>query len=142
MRPVPRIDLADRLQSARARVADETGADVEEVAKFARMERKDALIRPDQLADLKVLSKSLMRKRAVKVERITDNTLIRIAIDLLFAHADQLTGSTEDALRDSVIPGFRYPRTPDLSNTGTSELPDSVTSAVPRFATAGLGARS
>jgi hypothetical protein len=35
-------------------------------------------------------------------ERITDNTLIRVAVDLLLTRADQLRGSTEDELRKSL----------------------------------------
>jgi hypothetical protein len=35
-------------------------------------------------------------------ERITENTLVRLAIDLLLANAGQLQGSTEDELRRSL----------------------------------------
>lgn len=35
-------------------------------------------------------------------ERITDNTLIRVAVDLLLARAGELNGTTEDSLRQSV----------------------------------------
>src|SRR3546814_6262536 len=60
-----------------------------------------------------------MRRRRVKDERITENTLIRVAIDLLLAHQDQLQGATEEELRESV----------------TSELPKCVSSGVTISAT-------
>lgn len=51
-----------------------------------------------------------MARRETRTERLTENTLIRVAIDLLLAHAAELHGSTEDELRDSVTP---VPRTSD-----------------------------
>lgn len=108
-----RIDLADRLEDARARIDREQAPADRTEPRFARMARKDARIRVDQDAALTALAKSLMRQRRLKAERITENTLIRVAIDLLLAHADELRGSTENELRDGI----------------TTALPDSRTSA-------------
>lgn len=133
-----RVDLAGRLEDARARVEAEAPTEERGLAKFARLTRKDTRIRADQDAALAALGKSLMRRRSVKAERITENTLIRVAIDLLLAHADELRGSTEDELRDSVtaaLADFHTSGLPQFPHHGGpesrgSELPESTTSAV------------
>ncbi|TDD64795.1 hypothetical protein E1262_27130 [Jiangella aurantiaca] len=72
------------------------------------MERKEARLREDQVAELNRLARQLARaaRRARPTgapgERITDNTLIRVAVDLLLGKAEQLRGTTEDELRRSV----------------------------------------
>ncbi len=43
--------------------------------------------------------------RADRSEVLTANTLIRVAIDLLLTHADELHGDTEDQVCDSQTPG-------------------------------------
>ncbi len=63
-----------------------------------------------------------MRRRPVKAERITENTLIRVAIDLLLAHADELRGSTEDELRESVTSELAHSRTSGVPNTRASAV--------------------
>jgi hypothetical protein len=123
-----KIDLAGKLDDARARVEAETPAEDRGLAKFARLTRKDARVRADQDAALTALAKSLMRRRPVKTERITENSLIRVAIDLLLAHADELQGSTEDELRNSV--------TATLLSSGTSISPESTSSRLPHVGNA------
>ena len=140
-----RIDLAGKLDDARARVDAESPVEDRGLAKFARLARKDARIRADQDAALTALAKGLMRRRPAKSERITENTLIRIAIDLLLSHADDLRGSTELELRSSVLPGVPNYRTSALpevrggerrsfagSEMPASALPDSRTVDMPR----------
>lgn len=122
------VDLADKLRDARARVDAEFPTEDREVPKFARLTRKDTRIRPDQDAALTALAKSLMRRRAVKTERITENTLIRIAIDLLLAHANDLRGSTEDELRNSATSGHPHFPTPVLPHSGASGVTHSASS--------------
>ncbi|MGN6220932.1 MAG: hypothetical protein ACTHNQ_15640 [Microbacterium sp.] len=117
-----RVDLAGKLSDARTRVAAETPPGQPSAPMFARLARKDARIRDDQVTALAALADAVMRRRRFKAERITENTLIRVAIDLLLAHADRLRGSTEDELRNSV----------------TSAVPKSVAPGVPDFATPGL----
>jgi hypothetical protein len=119
------VDLEDKLRDARTRVDAEAPVQERVVPKFARLTRKDTRIRADQDAALTALAKSLMRRRAVKTERITENTLIRVAIDLLFAHADALRGSTEEELRKSVSSA-----TP---SSGTALHREFGTRAVPHF---------
>lgn len=73
-----------------------------EWARFDQYERKEARLRPDQYGRLSTTSRELNRARHSTGERITENTLIRVAIDLLLERADELTGTTEAELRKSV----------------------------------------
>ena len=75
------------------------------VVLYSDLERKECRLREDQLARLSVLSRRLQksRPRGTGGERITDNTLIRVAIDVLLAHADTLVGYTEGQIRDNAL---------------------------------------
>jgi len=73
-----------------------------ETPKYLQLERTEARLRSDQVDELARLRRRVAANRADKSERITDNTLIRIAVDLLLTRADELDGETEDALRASV----------------------------------------
>jgi hypothetical protein len=46
--------------------------------------------------------------------RLTENTLIRIAIDLLLSRANRLVGNDEDEIRASVLRGDPTTFPPDL----------------------------
>lgn len=81
---------------------EETELQSLEVAKYLKLERKEARLRQNQIDALTDLTRSLNRKRAKKGERLTDNTLIRVAVDLLLSKASQLQGDTEEELRKSV----------------------------------------
>lgn len=66
---------------------------------------KSARLRPDQISALTDLRVQLNRRRAASEgERITENTLIRVAVDFLFdpANRDRLTGATEAELLASL----------------------------------------
>lgn len=67
--------------------------------KYLRLQRKEARLREDQLAELTVLSRRLHRQKHGRGERITENTLLRIAVDLLFVHEKSLRGDTEEEIR-------------------------------------------
>ncbi|MFB7982824.1 hypothetical protein [Streptomyces vinaceus] len=67
------------------------------------MDRKETRLRRDQLRSLAVLRRQVARDRQERGEIITDNTLIRIAVDLLLHHADNLTGDTEEQLLKSAL---------------------------------------
>lgn len=72
---------------------------------YLQLERKEARLREDQLEALSVQAKRLQRAKGTAAgERITDNTLIRVAVDLLITRFDDLAGVTEEELRNSVIP--------------------------------------
>jgi hypothetical protein len=74
-----------------------------ELPKYLKLERKEARLRQDQIDALTDLTRKLNRTKRVKgSERLTDNTLIRIAVDLLLSKASELQGTTEDELRSSL----------------------------------------
>lgn len=56
---------------------------------------KQALIRPDQQTALDHLARELHDARSVKGERITANTVLRVAIDGLVEHGGRLHGDNE-----------------------------------------------
>ncbi|WP_194909689.1 hypothetical protein [Catenulispora rubra] len=56
---------------------------------------KQALIRLDQQTGLDHLARQLHDDRSVKGERITANTVLRVAIDGLVEHGDRLHGDNE-----------------------------------------------
>jgi hypothetical protein len=70
--------------------------------RYLQLVRKDTRLREDQLAALTDLSRRLSRRRQASGERITENTLIRVAVDLLLSETEKLDGDTEDELLQSV----------------------------------------
>lgn len=76
--------------------------------RYDELERKEARLRPDQVAELSRVARDLAREARKSrpagetPARITDNTLIRVAVDLLLARSDQLAGIDEDQLRRSL----------------------------------------
>jgi hypothetical protein len=89
--------LRPRRPQARA-----AAAPAPEVPKYLRLERKEALIWPDQLTQLSILARILNRAHGGAGERITANTLIRVAIALLLSRGRDLSGATEEELRRSL----------------------------------------
>ena len=69
---------------------------------YLRYRRKETRLRDDQQNGLTLLARRLTRAKGSGGERITDNTLIRVAVDLLLARSTDLAGADEDALRASV----------------------------------------
>lgn len=81
---------------------------------YRRLARKEARLREDQFIALSRLVRILARRRTTRSgPRLTENTLIRIAIDLLLTQADQLAGDTEDEIRASALRTIQ-PVFPDL----------------------------
>lgn len=74
----------------------------ESVPLYLRLERKETRLREDQIEALSALRRRLSRRRNNRDQVLTDNTLIRVAVDLLLAGADRLRGDTEAELRKSV----------------------------------------
>jgi len=70
--------------------------------KYLRLERKELLLWPDQVTRLSIQARALNRNRAGQGERITANTLIRVAIALLLSRSQELSGRTEEELRRSL----------------------------------------
>jgi hypothetical protein len=79
-----------------------TGLTESRTPKWRRLERKELRLWGRQLDELARLRRSLNRQRGGAGERITENTLIRVAVDLLLAQSGRLSGTTEDELRESV----------------------------------------
>ena len=78
--------------------------------KYLRLERKELLIWPDQITSLSVLARVLNRTRGGTGERITTNTLIRVAVALLLSRSKDLSGATEEELRRSLgLPDLQTP---------------------------------
>lgn len=94
--PLPELDLP---KSQSHRVTDSVTL---EVPKYLTYDRKEARLRFDQIASLTNLTKVLNRKRKGRGERITDNTLIRVAVDLLLSKAESLEGLTEEQIREGL----------------------------------------
>ena len=65
---------------------------------YLTLERKDTRLREDQISLLTQTARKLNRRKGRGGQRITENTLIRVAIDVLLEHADELTGATEQEL--------------------------------------------
>jgi hypothetical protein len=86
----------------RARATSTAGVTDSQTPKWQRLERKELRLRADQLDELARLRRALNRQRRGEGERITENTLIRVAVDMLLGRADRLRGTTEDELRKSV----------------------------------------
>jgi hypothetical protein len=85
--------------------APDPGSATDTVPKYLRLVRHDLRVRAQQMEALAALRRRISadRGRKERSERITDNTLIRVAIDLLLEHGDELAGSTEDQIRDSAL---------------------------------------
>jgi hypothetical protein len=70
--------------------------------KYLRLERKDTLLWPGQMAELSVTRRMLNRARRGAGERITENTLIRIGVALVLSRAAEMSGTTEEELLRSL----------------------------------------
>lgn len=81
---------------------ESTDSDTAETPRYLQLERKEVRLRTDQMDSLTKLSRKLNRNRKGKGERITENTLIRVAIDLLLQDSDRVAGLTEDELLESL----------------------------------------
>lgn len=83
--------------------------DSSDLPKYQQLVRKELRLWEDQLPDLAALRRRLAAARTSRTEPITDNTLIRIAVDLLLANAERLSGNTEEELCASVVPADQLP---------------------------------
>jgi hypothetical protein len=93
---------APRRVARGTRDAGTAGVTESQIPKWQRLERKELRLRADQLDELARIRRTLNRKRGGEGERITENTLIRVAVDMLLGRAGKLRGTTEDELRKSV----------------------------------------
>jgi hypothetical protein len=81
---------------------------------YRRLARKEARVREDQYVALSRLVRVLAGRRTDRSgPRLTENTLIRVAIDLLLSRANRLAGNTEDEIRASALRGEQPGSSPD-----------------------------
>lgn len=90
------------LPNSQTPVVRDSGSPASVEPRWRQLLRKEARLRIDQADDLASLRRRITRQRRSSTEILTDNTLIRVAVDLLLAHADELHGDTEDELRNSL----------------------------------------
>ena len=69
---------------------------------YLSLTRKETRFRDDQLEQLTTITRQLNKQRQGQGERITENTLIRVAVDLLLSQSEQLQGNTEEELTTSL----------------------------------------
>jgi hypothetical protein len=70
---------------------------------WSEYERLEARLRDDQVEELDALARRLNKQRGQgEGERITKNTLLRVATDLLLANTADAAGTTEKEIRSSL----------------------------------------
>lgn len=79
-------------------VTDSQSSGVTELPPYLRLTRKEVRFREEQLEALDRVVRRLVRARRGGGERITENTLVRVAVDLLLERADELVGASEAEL--------------------------------------------
>jgi hypothetical protein len=75
----------------------------DDTPRYKTFPRAEARLRADQLTALAALRRRVAAARTDKTERITDNTLLRLAVDLLLLHADRIEGDTEEQMRRALL---------------------------------------
>lgn len=80
------------------------------VPKYLALERKEARLRGDQVDSLASLARRVNRQKpSGGGERITENTLIRVAVDWLLSQEAHVGGSTEEEIRRSLSVRYEAP---------------------------------
>jgi len=69
---------------------------------YLRFVRKETRLREDQQNQLTLQARRLNRAKKTAGARITENSLIRVAVDLFLAQVDRAVGDDEDAIRKSI----------------------------------------
>lgn len=75
----------------------------DDTPRYLTFTRTEARLREDQAAALAALRRRVSANRTDKTERITDNTLLRLAVDLLLQQAHRIQGDTEDQMRRALL---------------------------------------
>ena len=99
------VVVAPSLQAAvaAAEVPKSVSLEVPEGPLYMRLTRKEVRFRDDQLEALDRIVRRIARaRRGHGGERITENTLVRVAVDLFLERADALAGGTEAELLKSL----------------------------------------
>ena len=95
--------------AAREQSRNEAMSPAPRVPKYLALERKEARLRGDQVDSLASLARRVNRQKPLRGgERITENTLIRVAVDWLISQEEYVGGSTEEEIRRGLsVPGPR-----------------------------------
>jgi hypothetical protein len=75
---------------------------INKVPKYLTLERKEVRLPSAHIDELTRLVRRLNRQRKGKDERITENTLIRIAVSLLADFGERIEGNNENELLESL----------------------------------------
>lgn|GEM_PF-4167513 len=96
----PRTTEVTKTQTDRVETAEEGAA---EDPLYLRLTRKEVRFRDEQMEGLHRIARRLSKaRRGMKGDRITDNTLVRVAVELLLQHGDDLAGHDEATLLESL----------------------------------------
>lgn len=98
IRPASRIAPATEKQTAKAPHEDPA------TPRYLRYVRKETRLREDQQNQLTLQARRLNRAKKNQGARITENSLIRVAVDLFLAQIDRAAGDDEDEIRKSMTP--------------------------------------
>lgn len=96
----PRAAEVSKVRTDRVDDAEEGAA---EDPLYLRLTRKEVRFRDEQMEGLHRVARRLSKaRRGMKGDRITDNTLVRVAVELLLQHGDDLAGHDEASLLESL----------------------------------------
>ena len=91
-----------QLNESNTQSVNDSNTQTLEIPKYAQLQPVNLRLREDQLTALAELERVVMKRRKQKGgERITKNTLIRVAVDYLIANADRLEGDDESELLET-----------------------------------------
>lgn len=95
--------VASPAESPRSTASEVTDSVTLSVPKYLQLQRREARIHVEQADALTMLTRRLNSERrlpngSTAGERITDNTLIRVAIDLLLQRENEIHGVSEEAI--------------------------------------------
>lgn len=77
--------------------------DDDDAPRYQTFVRGESRLRADQVTALATLRRKVAAARTDKTERITDNTMLRLAVDLLLHNAGQIKGDTEEEMRRALL---------------------------------------
>ena len=73
---------------------------------YLRYVRKETRLREDQQNELTLQARRLNRAKKTQGARITENSLTRVAVDILLTKIERASGDDEDAIRKSISKGW------------------------------------
>lgn len=106
---VPEVPVAPAMPASRVKPAVQKpnakrASEEPTLPAYLRYVRKETRLREDQQNQLTLQARRLNRAKTTRGARITENSLIRVAVDLFLAQADRAVGDDENAIRKSMTP--------------------------------------